>query len=126
MILNRMTCRVVLAALLFFCLAGAAVAEEYEGLFREANDLSASGDLAGAVAVLSRVPAPKAGEEGEAFVRSRMQIARIGAAAGTPEKALEAAREVLALYPDNSEAKNFLAALEKQQMPRWKRFVHDA
>ncbi|HWI40703.1 MAG TPA: amino acid ABC transporter permease, partial [Verrucomicrobiae bacterium] len=100
--------------------------EEYEGLFREANDLSASGDLAGAVSVLSRVPAPKAGEEGEAFVRSRMQIARIGAAAGAPGKALEAAREVLALYPDNSEAKNFLDALEKQQMPRWKRFVHDA
>ncbi|HEX5774011.1 MAG TPA: amino acid ABC transporter permease, partial [Geomobilimonas sp.] len=68
-------------------------------LVRQANELMGQGDLAGAVEVLKKIPAPTSGGEGEAFVRSRLQIARLHFSLGEMDKALTAAREVLVLYP---------------------------
>jgi polar amino acid transport system permease protein len=118
----------VATALLFLwlTLAVALGAEaDYDALFREANDLMGAGDLPAAVAVLKKVPKPAAGEEGESFVRSRMQIAKLHFAAKELDQALAAAREVLVLYPDNSEANNFVAAVEREQKPPYVSFLQD-
>jgi polar amino acid transport system permease protein len=120
------TRRVVPAALLFLWIVAAPLlAADSDSLFRQANDLMGEGNLDAAVEVLRKVPPPKASEEGDDFVRSRMQIARLHSSRGEHDKALAAAREVLALYPDNSEAKNMAAAVERQSKPRWVAFLSD-
>jgi polar amino acid transport system permease protein len=118
----------VVTALLFFCIWTAAAwgAEaDHDTLFRQANDLMGAGDLPAAVEVLKKVPAPAAGEEGDAFVRSRMQLAKLYFAQQQIEEASAAAQEVLALYPDNSEAKNFAASLEREGKSRFVTFLMD-
>ena len=115
-----------LAALLFLCvLASSSPAADYDALFRQASDLMATGDLEKAVTLLAQVPPPSTGEEGTAFVSSRMQIARIHASQEDAAKAMAACQEVLALYPDNSEALNFKAALREQAKPLWRTFLSD-
>lgn len=115
------------AALLFLCiLAGTCpAATDYDQLFRQSSDLMVQGDLEGSLKLLKQVPPPAPGEDGSAFVSSRMQAARIHASQDDPAQALEACREVLKLFPDNSEARNFLTALEKQQKPRWHTILAD-
>jgi len=103
------------------CLGGA----DYDQLFKQANDLMAQGELDAAVKVLERIPAPAGKEEATAFVASRMQISRIFAAQEEPAKALAACREVLKLYPGNSEANNCVAALEQMSKPRWRTYLSD-
>ena len=113
--------------LLFFVIATATLsaATDYDALFRESSDLMAQGELDKALAVLGKIPLPKAGEEATAFVSSRMQIARIHAAQGETARALADCREVLKLFPDNSEAKNFAASLEREQGSRFRSFFSD-
>ncbi|MBT0651983.1 ABC transporter permease subunit [Geomobilimonas luticola] len=118
----------VATALLFLWMAAAVVfgaAADPDRLTRQANELMGQGDLAGAVEVLKQIPPPAGGGEGEAFVRSRLQIARLHFSLGEMDKALAAAREVLALYPDNSEAKNFVASVEQEGQPRYVTFLKD-
>ncbi|MDD2897537.1 MAG: ABC transporter permease subunit [Desulfuromonadaceae bacterium] len=103
------------------CLGGT----EYDLLFRQSSDLMAQGDLDGAVALLNQIPPPTAGEEAGAFVTSRMQIGRIYASQDAPDKAMAACKEVLKLFPDNSEARNFAAALDNQLKPAWHTVLSD-
>lgn len=103
------------------CLGGA----DHDTLFKQANDLMAQGELDAAIAVLKQIPPPTGKEEGSAFVSSRMQISRIHAAQEEPAKALAACREVLTLYPGNSEARNCVAALEQMGKPRWRAYLAD-
>jgi polar amino acid transport system permease protein len=119
--------RVATALLFLWITVATALASEadYDALFREANDLMGAGDLPAAMEVLKKVPAPGAGEEGDAFVRSRMQIAKLHFAAQEMDEALAAAQEVLSLYPDNSEAKNFVASVEREQKPGYVTFLQD-
>ena len=114
-------------ALLFLCtLTGNCLgAVDYDQLFRQSSDLMAQGELGGALALLKQVPVPVAGEEAGAFVSSRMQAARIHAAQNATEKAIASCQEVLKLFPDNSEARNFLAALERQLKPGWHTVLSD-
>jgi polar amino acid transport system permease protein len=114
-------------ALLFLCtLAGNCLgAVDYDHLFRQSSDLMAQGDLDGALALLKQVPTPAAGEEAGAFVSSRMQAARILASQNATDKAIAACQEVLRLFPDNSEARNFVAALERQLKPGWHTVLSD-
>ncbi len=116
-----------IAALFFLSmLTGVCTAEtNYDALSRQAGDLMAQGDLSGAVAILKQIPAPQRNEDGSAFVASRMQMARIFASLDQPDKALAANQEILSIYPDNSEARNFAAALKQQQMPRWRSVLED-
>ncbi|HEY5974887.1 MAG TPA: ABC transporter permease subunit, partial [Geobacteraceae bacterium] len=118
----------VVAALLFLwmlALPALAVEADYDALFRRAGDLQGEGNLPAAIELLRTVPRPAAGAEGEAFVRSRLQIARLHFAQQAFPQAVAATREVLALYPDNSEAKNFLASVENEQEPRLLLFLKD-
>ncbi|GFE61400.1 ABC transporter permease subunit [Geobacter sp. AOG2] len=114
------------AALLFlWVLAGPCLALDNDTLSRQAGELMAQGDLPGAIELLRQIPAPAKGADAGAFVASRMQMARIYASSNEADKALAASREVLALYPDNSEAKNMVAAIGKQQQPRWLSVLED-
>jgi polar amino acid transport system permease protein len=116
----------VAATLFFLCLlAGSCQAADHDQLLRQANDLMAQGDLAAAVALLKQIPPPSGKEEGDAFVASRMQISRICAAQGEPDQALASCQEILKLYPDNSEARNCVAALDQEQKPRWRTVLAD-
>jgi len=118
--------RAVTALLFLWVLNGTCLAAvDYDPLSRQAGDLMAQGDLPGAVEILRSIPVPAKGEEGGAFVSSRMQMARIYVSLNQTEKALAASQEVLKIYPDNSEVRNFVAAIQKQQQPRWLRLLDD-
>lgn len=103
-----------------------AAAADYDQLFRQAGDLQSSGDLNAALEVLKQIPPPARGEEGDDFVRSRMQMGRIHFSLEETDKALAVTKEVLALFPDNSEAKNFLSSINKQKRPAYMNFFKDA
>lgn len=117
--------RAFLALLFLWALAGSCLGADYDRIFRQSSDLMAQGDLDGAVTLLKSVPPPAAGEEAGAFVSSRMQIARIHASQEATDKALAACREVLQLFPDNSEARNFVASLEAELKPGWHTLLSD-
>ncbi|UFS70122.1 ABC transporter permease subunit [Geomonas sp. RF6] len=127
----KVSSRVALTTLLFlwalflpFFHAGAASLEP-DQVFRQANELMGQGDLPAALAELQKIPKPAGADDGEAYVRSRMQIAKLHFSLGEMEKAQGAAREVLALYPDNSEAKNFVASVASAMQPKYVTFLKD-
>jgi polar amino acid transport system permease protein len=68
---------------------------------------------------------PAKGDTGEAFVQSRLQLARLLHADHNVAGAIDAANQVLGLYPDNSEAKNLAASLKREQQPRYLLFLQD-
>lgn len=118
--------RAFVALLFLWTLAGSCLgAVDYDQLFRQSSDLMAQGDLDGALALLKQVPQPAAGEDASAFVSSRMQTGRILASQNDTQKALAACQEVLTLFPDNSEARNFAAALKDQLKPGWHTILSD-
>jgi polar amino acid transport system permease protein len=118
--------RAVVALFFLWILAGTCLgAADYDRLFRTSSDLMAQGDLEGALTLLKQVPAPAPGEEAGAFVSSRMQAARILASQDATDKAIAACREVLRIFPENSEARNFAAALERQLKPGWHTVLAD-
>ncbi|MBW4054857.1 MAG: ABC transporter permease subunit [Proteobacteria bacterium] len=118
--------RVLLALLFLWMMTGNCLgAVDYDHLFRQSSDLMAQGDLDGALALLKKVPTPAPGEDAGAFVSSRMQAARIHASQKAPDKAIADCQEVLTLFPDNSEARNFVAALKEQAKPAWHTVLSD-
>jgi polar amino acid transport system permease protein len=120
--------RVFKAILLFSCLflllAPMARAEDYDEIFHQANDAMGRGDLPGTITLLKKIPVSK-GDDNSAFVRSRMQIARLHFALKDLPAASADAKEVLAIYPDNSEALNFLASVAKELKPGYVVFFDD-
>jgi polar amino acid transport system permease protein len=126
--MNVLSGRVFKTILLFSCLllllAQAVRAEDYDEIFHQANDAMASGDLPTAISLLKKVPASK-GDDSCAFVRSRMQIARLHFSQHDFKAASADAREVLAVYPQNSEALNFIASVKKEQQPTYQVFIED-
>ncbi|MCW7752860.1 ABC transporter permease subunit [Desulfobotulus sp. H1] len=112
-------------ALCFLALSGVVHADT-SALFRQADNVMASGDLSGAAGILASVPSPDRGGEVAPFVRSRMQMARIYHAMGDYGAAMDACREVLVPYPQNVEAANFLRSLERETLPAYILFFKDA
>jgi polar amino acid transport system permease protein len=124
--MKYVTGRAFVALLFLWMVAGTCLAAvDYDQIFRQSNDLMAQGDLPGALTLLKQVPPPAVSEEGTAYVSSRMQAARIHASQEETQLAIAACQEVLKLYPDNSEARNFLAALQAQLKPRWHTILSD-
>jgi len=99
---------------------------DYDLIFRQASELQGEGNLPAALEILHKVPPPRAGEDGDAYVRSRMQMGRLYFSLQEMDKALAVTREVLDRYPDNSEAKNFLASLKQEKQPLYQNFYQDA
>ncbi len=118
---------VLLLPLCFLLLAWAscAAAQGSDMLLAKGRAAMDQGDLAGAEALFLQVPAPGAGGDDGQYVFSRMQVARIRHAQADLDGAEAAAREVLAVYPDNAEAQNFIAAVERERLPAWRRYLQD-
>jgi polar amino acid transport system permease protein len=124
-LLSGRVCKTILLfSCLFLLLALPVRAEDYDQIFHDANDAMGQGDLPAAISLLKKIPVSK-GEDNAAFVRSRMQIARLHFAQKDFKAAEADAREVLAIYPDNSEALNFLSSVQKEQKSRWVVFWDD-
>jgi len=125
--MRYLSSRISQGILLFSCLlflVGTAFAVDYDQIFHDANDAMGRGDLPAAISLLKKVPPSKSDDSG-AFVRSRMQIARLHFAMKDFAAASADAREVLALYPENSEALNFLASVKEEQKSRSQVFLED-
>jgi polar amino acid transport system permease protein len=121
---GRVFRRILLFSCLFLLVAQLSLAEDYDQIFHESNDAMGRGDLPAAIAILQKIPVSK-GEDNAAFVRSRMQIAKLHFALKDFKAASADAREVLAIYPDNSEAVNFLASVQQEQKSRPAVFLED-
>jgi polar amino acid transport system permease protein len=95
-------------------------------LFIHAGNAMASGDLDRAIELYKQVPRP--GPEGDdgTFVRSRIQAARLQYALKRFDQAGESIDEILEVYPDNYEARNFRATLEREDKSAWRVFLLDA
>lgn len=123
--------RAAITSLLFLCFLLLtqvlfAAEADYDPVFRQASELQGEGNLPAALEMLAKIPPPRAGEEGDAYVRSRMQMGRLFFSLQEMDKALAVTNEVLARYPDNSEAKNFLASLKQEKQPAYLNFLQDA
>jgi polar amino acid transport system permease protein len=120
--------RVLKTILLFSCLllllVPVAYGEDYDQIFSQANDAMASGDLPSAITLLNKIPVSKS-DDNSAFVRSRMQIAKLHFALEDFAAASAAAQEVLDIYPQNSEAMNFMASVQQTQKPKYAVFFED-
>ncbi len=114
--------------LLFALLASPAVSSaggESDAILKEARDALALGHIDQAQVLFAQVPAPGPdGDEGE-FVYSRMQLARLFFSTKNMSKARASAEEITAVYPDNAEAKNFIASVDRSVRPEWRQVVDD-
>ncbi len=95
-----------------------------ELLIRGRNALSV-GDIQRATDLLHQVPVPSDQGDDGSFVQSRMLLARMFFSIKDYDNAAGACREVLAVYPDNPEAVNFLAAIDQTNRPAYVQFFLD-
>jgi polar amino acid transport system permease protein len=105
--------------------AGAAEpADQYE-LLSKATALVQEDRLDEAVKVFMSIQAPPPGDDAGVFVRSRVEAAKILLSTRDYKAASALCHEVLALLPDNLEARNLLGEIQAVQTPRWIRFIKD-
>ena len=98
--------------------------DQYELLAR-ATQLVQEDRLDEAIEVFRNIPPPPPGEDAGAFVRSRMEAAKILLSRNEYEAGSALCHEVLALLPENLEAKNLLGKIQAAQTPKWVRFLKD-
>ena len=98
--------------------------DPYEILASATRELN-SGNIEGALQTFLKVPAPAPGEDGGAFVRSRMEAAKICFSTADYGESASLCEEILNLYPENLEAKNLFRQITAAQTPKWLRFVKD-
>ncbi len=114
--------------LCFFLLLVPAVAlaqpDPYEILASATREVN-SGNIEAALQTYLKVPAPEPGEDGGAFVRSRMEAAKICFSTAEYEKSASLCEEILSLYPENLEAGNLIKQVAVAQTPKWLRFLKD-
>ena len=104
----------------------AATAQANPALFRKAGNAIAVGDVPTAISILSEIPTPDDGGAPADFVKSRMQIAQLQHAIQDFDGAIATCREVLAFYPQNTEAANFLESVERERLPKYVLFFKDS
>ncbi len=106
------------------CWGASAESDPYELLARGTRLLH-QGDLSGALERFEAVSPPEAGGEGGAFVRARMEAAKIYFSRQDYPGSERMCQAILERFPDNIEARNFLAQVQVAQTPRWVRFFKD-
>ncbi|MBU1168588.1 MAG: ABC transporter permease subunit [Proteobacteria bacterium] len=120
--------RVILYALLclaFFPSLTTAAVSDPASVFSAANNFIAAGDYQKAIETLGAIPKPDPNTSGSDFVKSRIQTASLYHALKQTKKAQAACHDVLELFPDNKEARNFLIALKKEEIPFYILFFRD-
>lgn len=114
----------LLFVLLIFTVAAQA-GEKSDAILKQARDALAIGKIDHAQSLFEQIPAPgPEGDDGE-FVYSRMQLARISFSMKDMGKARGYAEQIVAVYPDNAEAQNFIASVDRQAQPEWRKVVDD-
>ncbi len=78
-----------------------------------------------AVELFKKVTPPEPGEDAGVFVRSRVEAAKILFSKKDYPSSSAMCHEILALLPDNLEAKNLLAEIQGAQTPEWLQFIKD-
>lgn len=117
--------RIFVSLLFVWSVLMAATAVAGPSIFRQAEDAMAIGDFPAAIALLSSVPSPEEGGGSREFVKSRMQMARLHHALKHYDAAIAACEAVVARYPKNTEALNFIASVEREKLPRYVLFMKD-
>jgi len=127
---NTYKLSVLITALSFFLISWvspvllSAQTDKYD-LLAGATRLANEGDFDGALELFKQVPAPEENEDGGVFVRSRMESAKIYFSKKLYTDSAQMCEEILAIYPDNLEAKNLLAQVGAIQTPQLLRFLKD-
>ena len=98
--------------------------DKYDLLAR-ATRLANDGDFDGALELFRQVPVPQPDEDGGVFVRSRMEAAKIYFSKSLYADSAQMCEEILAVYPNNLEARNLLTQVGAAQTPKWLRFLKD-
>ncbi|MFP4658181.1 MAG: ABC transporter permease subunit, partial [Desulfonatronovibrionaceae bacterium] len=84
------------------------------------------GNIEKARELFLRIQPPREGQDdGGAFVKSRMTLARLYFGNKDFDRAEKKCQEILAVFPDNSEARNFLTSIERENRPAWEQFFLD-
>lgn len=105
--------------------AAPAAAGEADRIFLEANNHIADGSYATAIEGLMTIPEPGPGENGIEFIKSRMLAASLHHVLEQPGQARALCEDVLARFPENTDAKNFLDTLAKEELPFYQAFFRD-
>lgn len=115
--------------LLLLFIPGLCLGQETESslsLYQKGADELALGNIDRAEEIFLRINPPAKGEDDEgAFAKSRMTLARLYYGQKEFAKAEKMCRQVLSAFPNNSEAKNFLASIERENRPAWEQFLTD-
>lgn len=111
--------------LLFVPAAGRAAQFDQYDLLARATQLVQEDRLDEALEVFRNIPPPPPGEDAGVFVRSRMEAAKILLSRKDYQGSSVLCHEILALLPDNLEARNLLGQVKDAQTPRWVRFLKD-
>lgn len=112
-----------LACLVLF--SGIGWATPTEDIFLRTNNLIASGDYQAAIDLVMTIPKPGPGEKGTDFSKSRMLVASLFHALEDIPRSRAACEQVLAVFPDHIEAKNFLTSLAEEDIPFYQAFYRD-
>ncbi len=102
-----------------------AVKPDQYKLLAEGTRLLEDGKLDAALEMLKQVPVPAPGEDAGAFVRARMEAAKILFSRRDYAGSTMMCDEILAILPDNLEAKNLLVQNQSAQTPELLRFLKD-
>ncbi|SDL40391.1 polar amino acid transport system permease protein [Maridesulfovibrio ferrireducens] len=99
--------------------------EKSDAILKQARDALSLGHIDQAQVLFEQIPAPgPEGDDGE-FVYSRMQLARLNFSLKDLNQAKKYSEEIIAVYPDNIEAKNFIASVDRSMRPQWRQIVDD-
>lgn len=116
-----------LSLLLSILPARADAADEPDGyeMLAQGTRLVQDGNLDAALGLFRKIPPPAPGEDAGAFVRARMEAAKILFSRQEYGESAGMCKDILAKLPDNLEAKNLLAQVQAAQTPEWLRFLKD-
>ncbi len=117
----------VLPLLLVFVFPAWSVqAESSLNLYQKGKDALALGNIQKAEKLFLEINPPKKGENDEgAFVKSRMTLARLYFGKKEYNRAEKMCQQVLQTFPNNSEARNFLASIQRKSRPKYEQFFID-
>ncbi len=102
-----------------------ALAETPEHWLIQGQNALSVGDIDTATQLLRKVPAPDKKDDSGCFVQSRMLLARMFFSLKKYNNAAKACREILAVFPENPEATNFLNSIEQETLPVYMQFLKD-
>lgn len=101
-------------------------AESPATLLKQGTDSLALGNIEKAEKTFLSIHPPDPDEDDQgAFVKSRMILARLYFGNKAYDRAEKMCRQILAVFPENREAKNFISSIEQENRPIYEQFMLD-